>query len=140
MAYTGDQQTLSLVFASAMGQYLPVFMNLASSRDRVAVPAGTIADDVIGLTRATVGTYGLAETVVVGGFAKAIAAASLGAGARVAVGSTNGKLIPITPSGIGTGLGSALGAADIRYMIGRSLEAAAAGAIFTVLLDPGQVV
>jgi hypothetical protein len=140
MAYTGDQITRSFKFASAIGAYRPVFMPLASSRDETVVPADSNTQDVIGLTRATVGTYGEAAAVVVGGVAKAIAAASLGAGVRVAIASTNGALGPLTPSGLSTALGSALGAAGARFVVGRSLHAAAAGAVFSVLLDPGQII
>ena len=140
MAYTGDQLTHSFRFASAMGAYLPVFAPIASSRDEVVVPAASLNHDIIGITRATVGTYNEAAAVVVGGVAKAIAAASLGAGARVAIGSTNGRLIPITPSGISTALGSALGAAGARFVVGRALHAAADGGIFSVLVAPEQVI
>jgi len=140
MAYHGDRVTHSFKFASAMGAYLPVFMPLASSRDEVVVSAGTYGIDAVGITLATVGTYNEAAPVVVGGVAKVQAAASLGAGVRVAIGSTNGRMIPLTPSGLSTALGSAIGAAGLRFSIGRSLHAAADGNFFSVLLNPEQII
>lgn len=140
MAYTGDQITVSAKLASAVGAYLPVFAPVGSSRDETVVPAGSQNHEVIGLTRATVGTYGEAAPIVVFGIAKAYAAASIGAGALVGVGSTNGRLIPIVPSGLSTALGSALGAAGLRFAVGRALHAVAADGIFSVLVDPRQVI
>lgn len=140
MAYTGKQESQSLKVASAMGAYLPVFMPIASSVDETVVPANSVTQDVVGLTRATVGTYGVPAAIVVGGIAKAVAAASLGAGARVGIASTNGALGPVTPSGLSTALGSALGAAGARFQVGRALHAAAAGAFFSVLLDPAEII
>ena len=140
MAYKNPGLTLPMTAASAIGAHLPVFMNIASSRDEVVVLAVANTSDVIGMTQATVASAGYEVGVVVSGVAKAIAAASLGAGVRVAVASTNGALGPLQPSGIATALGSALGAAGARFVVGRSLTAAAAGDIFSILLDPCEII
>ena len=140
MAYSGEQITISAKLASAVGAYLPVFAPVGSSRDEVVVPAGSVNHEVIGLTRATVGTYNEAAPIVVFGIAKAYAAASIGAGALVGVGSTNGRLIPVIPAGLSTALGSALGAAGLKFAVGRSLHAVAADGAFSVLVDPRQII
>lgn len=140
MPYTGDQDALSLKVASAMGAYLPVFMPLASPLRETVVPAASVNQDVIGLTRATVGTYGKAEPIVVRGIAEGLAAASIGAGALVGIASTNGALGPIVPSGLSTALGSALGAQTLRYVVGRSLHNVAAGETFSLFLNPSEVI
>ena len=75
------------------------------------------------------------HAVVTDGKAKAVCGASVGAGARVAIASTNGALGPAAAAG-GAG-GASLGA---RYQVGLTLRAYAAGDIMTVLLDPGQIV
>jgi hypothetical protein len=66
------------------------------------------------------------QRVAVSGVTKAIAAASLGAGARVAVGSTNGVLIPIGASNIA----SSANGSGLRYVVGRALKNAVAGDVF----------
>lgn len=126
--------------ASAVGAWVPVFQPLASSRDEYVVPAATNSQDIIGLTIATAATYNDPVAVVTRGRAKAIAAASVGAGARVGIASANGALGPLTPSGVSTALGSALGGAGVRFQVGRSLKAYASGDVMTVLLDPAQIV
>lgn len=140
MAYTGDQVTHSFKFASAMGAFLPVRpLPPGSSLDETVIPAASINDQVIGLTRGTVGTYGLADAVVVGGVAKAVAAASLGAGAYVGIASTNGALGPVGPSGLPAHVGSG-GAIEPKFKVGVSLHDAAAGGTFSVLVDPDQII
>lgn len=196
MAYYGDQVVANLYVGSLVGQYLPVFLNIASSRDSIAVPAATNSQDVIGLTIATGASVGNTLGVAVAGWAKARAAASLGAGARVGIASTNGALGPIQASGVGAlptvvaqaavatavatisdalativfsipsgggtgathlihghvasavtihghavqGAGGGETAKIARYQVGKALEAAAAGDVFAVLLDPAEIV
>lgn len=134
MAYTSDPAYVSRVFASAMGANLPVKSSASTARG--AVPAGSINDRVLGFTPATVGTYNLAQNVQLGGAAKAIAAASLGPGALVAIGSSNGRMIPVVPSG---GPASA-NLVRVAYTVGIAEHGAADGETFTVLLDPAQLV
>jgi hypothetical protein len=138
MAYKGEQEVVTLTVGSLIGAHLPVFLDIASSRDRVAVPASSVTQDVVGLTIATGASVGNTVGVAVAGFAKAIAAASLGAGARVGIASDNGALGPIGPSGLVAHVGSG-GAVAPKFQVGRAIEAAAAGAIFTVYLDPAQI-
>ncbi|MCL4836422.1 MAG: hypothetical protein KJ058_00465 [Thermoanaerobaculia bacterium] len=138
MAYRGEQEVITLTVGSLIGAHLPVFLPIASSRDRVAVPVASGNEDVIGLTIATGASVGNTVGVAVAGYAKAVAAASLGAGCRVGVASTNGALGPVGASGLAAHVASA-GAVEPKFQVGRALEAAAAGAIFTVLVDPQQI-
>lgn len=133
MAYTVDPAYVSRVMASAMGAYLPV--KSSASTARAAVPAASINDKLIGFVQATVGTYGIAQNVQVGGVVKAIAAASLGPGALVAIGSSNGRLIPVVASGA-----ASVANYPVRHIAGIAEEGAADGGIFSVLLDPAQIV
>lgn len=135
MAYTVDPHYISRVMASAMGAFLPVKHSASTSRG--GVPAASLNDLVIGFTRATVGTYGLAEPVQTGGVVKAVAAASLGPGAIVGIGSSNGRLIPLAASGVASG---APAAAAPRYRVGVAEDGAADGDIFPVLLDIAQII
>lgn len=127
--------------ASAIGQYVPVtLLGAASSLDDTVIRAGSVNEFPVGFTIATIATYGNPVSVLLGGIAKGIAAASLGNGAQVAVGSTNGRLIPLLASGLSTAIGSALGAAGLRFSVGFALEDAVDGGEFKVLLNPIQIV
>lgn len=132
---------IPLTAASALNQFVPVTpLAGPSSLDDNVIRAGSVNDLPLGFTVATVPTYSTVFAALIGGIAKGIAAASLGNGALVGVGSTNGHLIPISASGLSTALGSALGAAGVRWAVGISLEDAADGAEFKVLLQPAQVI
>lgn len=123
--------------ASAIGAFAPVKqLGAPSARDGYVTLAASLNDDVIGFTVATVATANGEVAVVFGGVAKAVAAASLGAGARVAVGSSNARLIPLSPSG---GPASA-NLVAVRFAVGRALAAAADGQTFSVLLQPEQLI
>ncbi len=63
-----------------------------------------------------------------GNIIKAVAAASLGAAARVLVGSTNGDMIPVVAASVF--------AASGHWEVGRSESAAAAGEVFALYFDP----
>lgn len=134
MAYTSEPGYVSRQLASAMGAFLPV--KSSASTARAAVPAASINDRILGFMQATVGTYGIAQNVQTRGVVKAIAGASLGPGALVAIGSSNGRLIPAQPSG---GPASA-NLVAVRYAAGIAEEGAVDGGIFSVLLDPAQIV
>jgi hypothetical protein len=90
------------------------------------------------MTIASVATYGYEVAVVVDGIVKGVAAASIGAGARVGVGSTNGALGVVGPSGVGGA--SLAAAAPLKFSIGRALKNAAPGDFFPVLIQPEQIV
>jgi hypothetical protein len=128
--------------ASAIANWVPVtFLPPGSALSETVVRAGSVNDFPLAMTQATVASPG--DPVQLGRpgeVTKAIAGASLGAGAIVAVGSTNGILIPLLPSGLSTALGSAVGAAGLRWSVGVALKNAAAGDIFPVYLKPDQIV
>lgn len=140
MADYNHESVQPFVAGSAIAQWAPVYQNIASTRDEVVLPANSIAQDIVGLTIATVATPGDPAAVVVSGRAKAVCAASVGAGARVGIASTNGGLGPLVPSGLSTALGSALGAGGLRFAVGRTLKSYAPGEVMTVLLNPQQVI
>lgn len=132
MADYNHESVWPFTAASALAAFVPVTLDTVNDQ---VVLADSTGDDVIGLTIATVATYGYSVAVVTDGKAKAVCGASVGAGARVAIASTNGALGPAAAAG-GAG-GASLGA---RYQVGLTLRAYAAGDIMTVLLDPGQIV
>lgn len=134
MAGYNHGQTLPMKAASAIAQWVPVMpLAGASSVDHTVIRAGSLNDLPIGMTIATIASVGDPVTVVVGGIAKGIAGASLGAGAPVGVGSTNGVLIPQTPSVTATAMA-------LRWVVGVSLDAAAAGDVFSIWVKPDQLV
>lgn len=134
MAFTDHKLVLPGNAASAIGQYLAVKLNPAVN-DQYVLAASSL-DDVYGLTIATSASAGSDCAVVVMGVAKALCMASLGAGAIVAVGSANGQLGPIAASGVASSLGNVQ---LPRFAIGRSLENAQPGQIFSVYLKPGEI-
>lgn len=134
MAYTNHGERLSLKAASAIAQNVPVmFLPGGSALDLTVQRAGSVNDIAVGMTIATVASYGDPVAVVVSGEAKAIAGASLGAGALVGVGSTNGILIPQSPSAAATAM-------ELRTIVGRALVNAAAGDVFTIQVKAEQIV
>lgn len=134
MSFENHKHVLSGTGASPIAQYVAVKQNPAVNNQFLT--AATSLDDVIGLTISTCPSAGGDCAVLFQGIGKAIALASLGAGAIVAVASANGQLGPIAASGVA----SALGNVQLpRFAIGRALENAAAGAIFAVALDRREV-
>lgn len=122
------QLVLPRVAASAIGAYLPVRGNPSAANEVTA--AASVNQRVLGMTIATSATYQTGCAVQAEGVAKAIAAASVGPNALVAVGSTNGRLVPVAaapsapiPQGV--------------HIVGESVNGAADGEIFSVLLRPG---
>jgi hypothetical protein len=128
MAYTVEPGYVSRTIASAIGAYLPVKSSASTARGAVA--AASLNDNLLGFVQGTVGTYGVAYAVQTRGVCKAIAAASLGPGALVAVGSSNGRLIPVAATPVPS---------LVRYAAGISEEGAADGNTFSVLLNPSQL-
>jgi hypothetical protein len=127
--------------ASVIAAFVPVsFLPAGSSLDETVVRTGSYNEFSVGFTQATVASAGDPAMVVMDGRAKGIAGASLGAGAPLVVGSTNGILIPLLPSGLSTALGSAIGAAGLRYQVGRAATNAVAGDVFTVIVDVDQII
>lgn len=137
MAYTNHGERLSLKAASAIAQNVPVmFLPGGSALDLTVQRAGSINDIAVGMTIATVATYGDPAAVIVSGEAKGIAGASLGAGALVGVGSTNGILIPLIASNIA----SVADGSGLRFVVGRALVNAAAADVFTIQIKAEQLV
>jgi len=102
------------------------------------VPASAASNGLsiaYGIAKATAASVGVNVPVQTGGWSKAIAGASLGIGAYVGVGVGTSYLVPIGASGVAAASG------NIKYAVGISLEAAAAGSLFTVRLgSPVEVV
>ena len=128
MAYYDHGKTLSLKAGSAMGQGVVVHMPLASPINETVIPAASVNHQALGLTIATVGSYGHEVAVLISGIGKARAAASLGAGAPVGAASTNGALGPVVAASAGI------------WAAGRALTSAAAGEYFACLVGPRQIV
>lgn len=128
--------------ASAFANWVPVaFLAAASALSETIVRAGSVNEFPIGLSRATVASPGdPAQVAFIGESAKGVAGASMGAGAPVAVGSVNGILIPVLGSGLSTALGSALGAAGIRWSVGITLKNAVAADVIPVYVMPDQII
>ena len=123
--------------ASAIAQYVPVmFLPGGSALSETVQRAGSINDLPLAFTLATVASPGDPASLQHRGVVKGIAGASLGAGALVGVGSTNGVLAPFSASG---GPASA-NLVAVRWRVGIALKNAAAGDYFPVLLDPQQIV
>jgi hypothetical protein len=98
MAYIQDGPP-ALYAASAMPQFVPfTFLSGGSSLSETVRQSASLNDLQFGITRATVAPRESISYFAPGGVGKAIACASLGAGALVTVGSTNGKLVPIAAS------------------------------------------
>lgn len=134
MAHYNHGETLEVKAASAIAQWVPaMFLPAASALDLTVHRAGSLNDIAVGMTIATGASPGDPLTLVVSGQAKAVAGASLGAGALVGVGSTNGILIPQAPSAVATAMA-------LRTVVGRALVNAAAGDVFAIQVKPEQIV
>lgn len=135
MAFENSNFALTFVAASAIRQYQPVMLVgdllAASALDNTVMPASQAAGAYIGIAR---GSAAIGDPVTVDmepGVAKAVAGASIGAGALLVAGSVNGALVVATAAGA---------ASVIKYVIGKALVNAAAGDVFSVLLSPRQIV
>jgi hypothetical protein len=141
MAHSDNDPGLPFIAASAMGQGVVVFMNVASARNETVIPADSSARDPLGITIASIATYGQEVAVITHRVAKARAAASVGAGARVHAASTNGALGPVTASAFfGASQGPSAGLVAAKFSVGKALTSAAAGEYFACLVDPQQIV
>jgi hypothetical protein len=94
-----------------------------------AASAGIAA--VYGVAKATAASVGISLPVQTGGWAHALAGASLGIGAYVGLGIGTSSFVPFTPSG-------AI-ASYPKFVLGIALENASAGSLFTVKINPGLV-
>lgn len=142
MAHKTEGFTFPAKAASAIGMYVPVrfvgdpHITGGSALSETVMRAGSYNELAIGMSIATIATYGLEAAVLVQGVGKGVAGASLGAGAPVAVGCTNGILIPL----LATGGPASANLVGPRFSVGIALKNAAAGDIFPVLIKPDQIV
>jgi hypothetical protein len=128
MAHDQEGPRLPAKAASAIAQYVPVTgVPAGSSLSETVYRAGSVNDFPLGFTTATVASPGDEVSIQNGGVTKGVAGASMGAWTPVAVGSTNGILIPLVPSGLSTALGSAIGAQGVRWSVGVTTKNAVAG-------------
>lgn len=135
MAFTQNDGRPPLVAASAIKAYAPIaFLGTASAASEKVVAAASLNEFQFGVALATVASPG--EPVSYwrhGDVAKCIAGASLGAGAFVAVGSTN-SVIGLASANSTSATGPA------KFALGILLKNAAAGDFVPVFLTPMQVV
>ena len=115
--------------ASAIPAFACVTMDTSSPYKVVSASGASVANTaIVGLAAATVATVGLHAQVQVDGYAKGLAAASLGAGAFVALGIGTSSLVPLA-------LTPAPSRTFAQHIVGVAVENAAQGAIFTVKLE-----
>ena len=139
MSWQNVKQTLPKIAASAIAQYVVVAND--PTTDSQVLTAGSVGQDQIGVSLATVPTYGYSIPIAVEGVTKILVAASVGAGARVAVASTNGAIGPIAASGVlASGVGPSGTMQPTRYSIGVIQEARAAGEYGSVFIDPREII
>ena len=137
MAHIQEGQRIPLKAASGIAQYVPVTpLPAGSAVSETVYRAGSINDLPLGFTTATVASPGDEVSVAFSGVIKGIAGASLGAGAVVGVGSTNGVLAPFAASGGAASVNQVA----VRWGVGIALKNAAAGDVFPVLLKIDQIV
>ncbi len=120
------------VAASNTAPALAVAFASSAAQDRAVVPVGTVNVMPLGVANATAGpTSSLPNAVTVhgiGNIVKAVAAASIGVGADVGVGSTNGVLVGIS------------GASGVtKWALGQSVTPANPGETFSVYVNPRVV-
>src|SRR2546430_1967005 len=137
MAFERSVHSKTYRAASAILAMQPVALlgslTAGSALDETIVPQGSWNIFPIGVARASA-AIGAAVTVdLANSFAKCVAGASIGAGAFVSVGSTNGV---VGQFGI-TGGGSTV---SQRFALGIAEQNAAAGDIFTVQVRPQYIV
>lgn len=112
--------------ASAISDRQPVQVDTAA--DGQVVLAATHNVEPFAFTDASAVQGGAVTVYGEGCVVRAIAAASLGAGANVGIGSTNGRLAPVS------------GASGVtRFRAGKSLENAADGDSFALYISPRQL-
>jgi len=132
MAFERSVRSKTYLAASAVSAMQPVAMlgavTAGSARDEAVQAAPSYNIFPLGVARASALAGGVV-TVDLDGWVKCIAAASLGAGAPVAVGSTNGVIIPVAVTAAGP-------TAPPRFILGFAEDNAAAADVTTVRLAP----
>lgn len=117
---------LSFKAASVLSDKLAVKLDTTANQ---VVPVASVNDQPFGVAHDVASSVG--DVIPVYGphnVAKVVAAASIGVGADAGVASTNGNLGPVTAaSGV------------VKYRVGYSLTAAAAGETFSLFVAPRQL-
>lgn len=124
----GEHLINALPFTNASAISGPVPVKLDTTARKVTL-AATNNVEIQGFVSNA--SYAAAEAVTVygeGAVVEAIAAASLGAGADIAIASTNGAVGP-----------AAAASGVAKFRVGRSLEAAAAGEKFSLYVKPDRL-
>jgi hypothetical protein len=113
--------------ASLVLPYTPV--KLSASVAGAVVPCGTWNEEPQGFNSSATRAVDVAITVLgADSVVEGIAAASVGPGADVAVGSTNGKLAP-----------AAAASGVVRWRVGKSIEGAAVNERFSLYVNPQRL-
>ena len=126
----GEHRKNALPFSTPSNALQPNKPVQLSTVKRSVNPVATNNVEIQGFTgEASVAAGGHLTVYGEDSVVEAVAAASLGAGADIAVASTNGNLGP-----------AAAGASGVTvYRVGKSLEAAAAGEKFSLYVKPKQL-
>jgi hypothetical protein len=120
---------LSCIAASSIAAQSVVTWDVGDVQAQV-LSVATVNVEPIGVTRSVASNAGDAVTVYDDDhIVKAVAVASLGAGAEIGVASTNGGLGPVTAGASGV----------LKWRIGKSLTAAASGETFSLSIKPRQL-
>jgi hypothetical protein len=115
--------------ASAIGAGIPVTYDVADTQRQVVAVASRNVEP-FGVTLATAANPGDSVTVMErGNVIKAVAMASIGAGAPVGVGSSNGALTLVAAGASGA----------VVWQVGVSMSAAAAAETFSFYVNPRQL-
>src|SRR5262245_50373995 len=119
------------IAASQINQWVAVFgLPVASSRDEYVFAYQASSAAALGISIATVPSPGEPVAFVTAGRTKGIAAAALGAWTPVGA-NASGLLGPITKGAAGSYLA--------QNQVGMSVEAAVTGQVFTIIVNPQQV-
>lgn len=130
MAFRRVNDVMPCIAASAINYGQAVALDVGDVQRQV-LPLGTNTLEAFGLALATAVNPG--DPVSVHGFLsgnveKVVAGASLGHGADIGIGSTNGALAPI------------VGASGVaKWRVGKSMTAAAVGETFSLYVAPRQL-
>lgn len=128
MAFSLDNGIILPCFAATqLGERVPVKL-VEGATARIVAPVASLNEETIGFTQTVASPGCPVEVQSYGNVVKAVAAASVGAGAEVALGSPNGALGPVA------------GASGVtKYSSGRSLSAAAGAEVFSVFVHPRRL-
>jgi len=124
-----DDFSIPLIAASACGPMAPV--RLSASQADTFVPMASAGEGrPFGITAASCNQGYRVAVYEEGNYLKAVAAASLGPGTPVIVGSPNGALAPASQAIVGSN----------HWEVGIAMNGAAAGNFFTVFVKPRKIV